>query len=257
MRLCLTSGQLPCPVRALWPKARGPGTAGQPWGCSSAPTRLASGHALPAMPTCQAARSWHHVSPWPSLPTANWTVPFPPPALQGVTPAQPRGWGSPGCPQPRNHKHFVTSSAASGRPHLPHTEQRRCLRHENGFHLCPAVVGTNPSSLSPAPRCRGLDHVYRVHTTTGTPQCHWGVGTHPTQGAAHPVPHYWHPPVPLRGGYPSYPRCCPPCAPPLCPKGGNGEPLDPVCPSDCPQQGIWACIFTPGPLPVLWARHGG
>lgn len=38
---------------------------------------------LPAMPTCQAARSWHSTSPWPSLPATNWTAPLPPPALHG------------------------------------------------------------------------------------------------------------------------------------------------------------------------------
>lgn len=58
-------------------------------------------------------------------------------------------------------------------------------------------------------------------------------------------------------GHPPYPGCCPPCALPLCPKGGNGAPLAPACPSDCPQQGTWACLSTPSPLPVLWARHGG
>lgn len=31
---------------------------------------------LPAMPTCQPARSWHHVSLWPSLPVTNWTAPL-------------------------------------------------------------------------------------------------------------------------------------------------------------------------------------
>lgn len=153
------------------------------------------------------------------------------PSLAQVTSAQSGARALPGVPS----RETVNTLSRVRRPLASPTCPTRSTSYVNStkwLHLCPAIMGTNPSPLSPAPRCRGHDHVHHVRTTTGTP------------GAT-------------AGGHPPYPGCCPPCAPPLCPKGGNGAPLASACPSDCPQQGTCACLSTPGPPPVLWARHGG
>lgn len=177
-----------------------------------------------AMPTCQAARSWHCVTA-AFAPSHKLDGSSSSPSLAGVTSAQPGAGALPGVPSLQT-TNTVTSSAASGQPYLPHTKQQRCLQPETASPL--SLHHRHRSQpIVTCSQVHGRDHVRHVHTTTGTPSA-------------------------TAGGHPPYPRCCPPCAPLLGPKGGNGAPLASVFVSNCPQQGMWSCLSTPAPPQVLW-----